>query len=134
MIANTRQLKSHSSARMSGRLFIQTVLKSVKERCAISILFLHYFVQYYTEISRFSTLVIQIILFTLLVHKKNNFCKILVKNTYLALVNLKANHAKFLQQSCNSFSFLAKVLQELCFLNLARNAFFCKNLARSCKK
>ena len=57
-----------------------------------------------------------------------NFCKILIKNTYLArLVNLKVNLAKFLQQSCTTFSF-AKILQGLCFLNLSRNAFFVRIL------
>ena len=64
-----------------------------------------------------------------------NFCKIFVENTYLArLVNLEVNLAEFLQQYCNTFSFLAKILQELCFLNLARNAFFVRtlqNLARN---
>ena len=34
----------------------------------------------------------------------------------------------FTQQFCNTFSFLAKILQELCFLTVARNDFFVRIL------
>ena len=43
-------------------------------------------------------------------------CKILAINTTFAKILVKIQLAKFLQQSCNTFSFLAKNLQELCVL------------------
>ena len=82
-----------------------------------------------------------------LVHKKSNFCKNrakllqseqLLQNSckkiYLTrLVNLKVTLAKFLNQSCNTL-FLAKILLELCFLNIRRKAFFERFLQDSCKQ